>query len=635
MARDAIDVFRSGSGTRLGDQPFVVGLALVLCLLYLYFFAFRAIVQFELNYDFSQPSLFKVYWAGEGEDYSENRMNQVLVTDYRTQYRMFLSSLGDIERLRIDPIEFQGTVRLGSMIISELGYQTESLESPSDLQRIEPRQQALPVDVDGDGVLITTAGRDGQFELKISSVRTGLFPIIHIINVVLIFCLVVVSGKSLGFLFERDRYVPCCFLVVLLLAIAMAGVTGINVHPDESAHYAAVKYYSQHLLPPPIDSALAAGSFSVYGYSRLANLEAYYPLAGYFTWLLNPINLPPVFDSRVFGLLLLATLTLLTILNRNFRVFAVPLLISAQTWYLFSYANSEGFAIFLATLVSYQVADNSSRLNVLLMSPNHERNWIWLTLYGLLFGILLLSKTNFYFFVLFVGIYLLWKMIKGDFADQRLLWLRLGTIAAIAVSVYGGRVAVDYGVNGPDTGARVAAAIEKNAQFEYKPSTPLNQKNIYLYLKDRGFSLDRIIHKEQWLEKTLYSGFGAYGFTQHFGSQSYYELVSYAGMAMLALIIFGSLIFGPPPTQSLLIIVTVCAVALIGMLLWRSWTISFQPQGRYLAPILPMLGILYYHVRPYIYDRGIMALTVAMFLLGVYSFIFIGLHDIWKSPLYS
>jgi len=233
MARDAIDVFRSGSGSRLGDQPFVVGLALVLCLLYLYFFAFRAIVQFELNYDFSQPSLFKVYWAGEGEYYSKNRMNQVLVTDYRTQYRMFLSSLSNIERLRIDPIEFQGTVRLGSMIISQLGYQTESLESPSDLQRIEPRQQALPVDVDGDSVLITTAGRDGQFELKISSVRTGLFPIIHIINVVLIFCLVVVSGKSLGFLFERDRYVPCCFLVVLLLAIAMAGVTGINVHPDD------------------------------------------------------------------------------------------------------------------------------------------------------------------------------------------------------------------------------------------------------------------------------------------------------------------------------------------------------------------------------------------------------------------
>ena len=68
------------------------------------------------------------------------------------------------------------------------------------------------------------------------------------------------------------------------------------------------------------------------------------------------------------------------------------------------------------------------------------------------------------------------------------------------------------------------------------------------------------------------------------------------------------------------------------MLLWRSWAISFQPQGRYLAPVLPILGIIYYHARPYIYDKGVMLLNVFLFLLGVYSFIFIGLHDIWKAP---
>ena len=635
MTTHSIAAIARGAAGRLAETPMVTVLALLLCLCYLYFFAARATLEFELVYDNPQPSLFKVYWAGEGEGYSESRMNQVLVTDYRRQYRLFLSGMGNLQRLRIDPIEYPGTVTLGDMVISQLGYRTEKLDSGDALNRIVPVQQALSLSEDEGRVLISTTGVDGQFQLVLSPQRVGVFPGIHVLNVALIFVVVLWLGRYLGFLFEEDRYVPCCMVIALLLIIAMAGITGINVHPDEAAHHAAVRYYSEHLLPPTIDSQAAQGSFSVYGYSRLANFEAYYPLAGYFTWLLKPINLPAVFDARVFGIALFALLAVLTLLNRSFRIFAVPLLISAQTWYLFSYANSDGFAIFAATLVAWQAADENSRLNALLSDPADRDVAIWLVLFGLLFGLLLLSKTNFYFFILFLGAYLLWRIFNGDFPDRKRLWVRICVIGAVAVSVYAGRVAVDYAVNGPDPRARVAAAIEENAEYQYKPSTPLEEKNIYLDLKDRGFSLDRIIHAELWLEKTLYSAFGAYGFTQYFGSRGFYEMVYFAGMALLVTLLFGALVNGPASVQALFMIAAVCILALVGSLLWRSWTISFQPQGRYLAPALPILAILYYHLRPCVSDRIVMVFTCALFLLGVYSFIFIGLHDIWKSPLYS
>jgi len=73
---------------------------------------------------------------------------------------------------------------------------------------------------------------------------------------------------------------------------------------------------------------------------------------------------------------------------------------------------------------------------------------------------------------------------------------------------------------------------------------------------------------------------------------------------------------------------------LIAASLWQSWTVSFQAQGRYLAPILPMLGVLLYHLQPAIAGRlpgrVFDGLVLALFALGVYSFIFVGLDLIPK-----
>ena len=197
-------------------------------------------------------------------------------------------------------MEYQGTAELRSLEIQQRGYRSVLLDTPRALEAIRPVQQALPLEMSEDFVNVTTTGGDGQFELFLEA-RKDHFPVVHLLNITAIFLLVIVLGRTLAPLFRNDMYVPWCMLVALVLAIIMAAITGPDVHPDESAHHAGVRFFSEHLLPPPIDSDLAAGSFSVYGYSRLANLEMYYPLAGYFTWMLSPLNLPELFASRLFG----------------------------------------------------------------------------------------------------------------------------------------------------------------------------------------------------------------------------------------------------------------------------------------------------------------------------------------------
>ncbi len=617
-------------GVIVGENPFVTALGILLCLGYLNFFAFRALVEFEIEIDTPNLNYFKIYWADHGQGYSESNMRQVLISNHHQKYQMFLSNFDDLARLRIDPIEYPGVAKFKNIQISQLGYEKISLNPEQQLAELKVIQQIEPLKITDNALILQTTGRDSQLELAIDPVRSQFLPLVHVINVIIIFITFLWLSRALGFLFKDYLFVPCFLTIILVLAAIMAAITGFSVHPDESVHLSAVSYYGDHLFPPPIDSPAAANTFSVYGYSRLANYEIYYILAGYFTNILGPFQLPELTEARIFGLFLLAILTIISMGNKRFRIFALPLLISAQAWYLFSYTNSEGFAVFVAILLGYQAAHKDSILNGLLSTPHPHNLVAKIILIGSLVGLMLLAKPNFYFFILFLGMYLVWRICLGEFPDQKLLWKRIALVSIIGLSIYGLRAGLDYAANGPDPKAKHLEIIEANAQYLYKPSTPLNEQHIYLHLKDRSFSLDRIINKEQWGEKTFYTAFGAYGFTEYFADATYYDLIRRCGYLLMALMLLGVLVKGPPSAQLLFSMVVICSMMLIGLLLWRSWTVSFQPQGRYLLPILPMLGVLYYHIHPYIYEKAVITLTVCMFLLSVYSFVFVGIYDVEK-----
>lgn len=612
------------------NNTFIVILATALCFLYLYFFGFRAVVEIEMETESPNSSFFKVYWANGDEVFIEDNMQKMLITSYRQNYSMFLTSLKDLRRLRIDPLEYAGVARLKKFRLAQLGYEDIELSNAETLSRLVPLNQMEPTSYSENGLALKSTGRDGQLEFKINPVRLNLFPLVHIVNLFLIFVGTLLMCRILAGLFKNDLFVPVCLLIVLVMIVTMASLTGLNVHPDEVAHLQAVLYYSEHFLPPAIDSKAAGETFSVYGVSRLSNYEFYYQLAGIFVRSMAPFHLPSTLDARLFGMFIFGVLVLYSVINKNFRVFMIPLLVTAQCWYLFSYTNSDAFALFVSLIMSYQVAFHGSMLNLFLTEKGNHNYWFNLIVFGGLFGLMLLIKTNFYFFILFLGLYMLWRIFSGEYPNRKQLWTRLIAISMIGICIYGVRVALDYRVNGPDPGVKLNEMAERHADPIYKPSTPLENKHIYVKLRDRGFSLDRILNKEQWGGKFFVSAFGAYGFTEFVASTTFYNLVRITGLIIFGMMTFGVLVNGPPSSQALLLIFAFSVAALLAALVWVSWAISFQPQGRYAAPILPMLGILFYHIRQFVHDRAVILLTIFIFLLGIYSFIFIGLHDIDK-----
>ena len=614
---------------------------LILSLVYLQYFAFKAEITIDIKVMSQGRALLQVFWAENDAEFSENNSRQVLLRQGKTHYKLFVGGLGGVDKLRIDPGFRSKQFFLGGIEVRQTGYKPIVLNPDNGFEGLNPLRDIDQLKLADTGLTFKTTGEDSQFLLDLSQLKQGGFSLLHLANVLLIFFATAVFARTCGGLQQDLKFVPILMLIATALILTMAMVSNgfdqdskvharLYVHPDEKVHVDAINYYRHHLLPPPIDAEVVANTFSIYGKTRLATLEPYYPVAGYLSRLLLPLKNSLSTDSRLITVSLFVFLGLMTMAIPAFRPIAVPLLVSPQIWYLFSYANSDAFALFLSSIVAFQAVYAGSAFNRVLTEKKPKWLWLHIVWIGLLAGALLLSKQNFYIFLLFIGLFVLWRLVNGEFSDSKLLWKRLAMLGVIAGILVASRVALDYSLNGPDPAAKVQQMAEIKAVKRFKPSTPLSGKDTSMYLKQRGVTLDRIMLRDKWAGKTFYNSFGSYGFTQFFATQVYFNLIKVVGILLLCGILFSLLVRAPPRTHGLFLITLICTLLVLAASLWVSWSEAFQPQGRYLAPILPMLGVLYYCVRPYLFHRTVNALLIAMFALSMYSFIFVGLSEIPK-----
>jgi hypothetical protein len=68
--------------------------------------------------------------------------------------------------------------------------------------------------------------------------------------------------------------------------------------------------------------------------------------------------------------------------------------------------------------------------------------------------------------------------------------------------------------------------------------------------------------------------------------------------------------------------------AMVAISAYHSWTGDFQPQGRYLFPILPMAAFLFHQYRESLRSRAFKLLFMALFAGSVFSFAWTGLRHI-------
>ena len=614
----------ASSESNLYQHLIFLGFLCILACTYYYTFILNS-STISLEIEVNQKSLFKLYWADESHHFSEDSSSKQKLIPAIQTYTISAPGLADTAVLRFDPIRYEGEAIIKRITISQRGFTPITV----DLNELHPANQVEKVLISADGLRFTSNGTDPFFTYKPTFIKQPsnlLNEFVVMAAICLVLIIFVSSWASLRFDFG---YVPIMMSMVFVLVLTMAVISQKNAHPDEYVHIAATDYYLDNWLPPKVDDEAIAQTYSVYGQSRLNNGEIYYLFAGKIANLFSAFSIENPFSSRLFNVLLFGLIVSYTLCSIPARAVAIPFLISPQIWYLYSYCNSDAFALFICFIIGCELVRKNSYLNRALMTESSVR-WLFPGfIIAILFALLFLLKKNYYPFIALVYFFLLLRVFSEEMSGYRFrIVYRIVVFTVIAICFAGIRVGLDYYVNGPDRNEKLLVMQEKMADKQYKPSTDLADTHRSLYKKARGIALKSLIVKDKWFGKTFKTGVGMYGYFTVIGPERYYEIMKWFAVVLLVYTLSLILIRGSTTDLMLTGATLLLSVALIGASLHHSWTMDFQAQGRYLFPILCMFGILIGRCRV-IYEKRLFILSISqLYLLGLYSFIFVALLNI-------
>ncbi|SDP47148.1 hypothetical protein [Desulforhopalus singaporensis] len=599
----------------------LVLICLFSCALYMTFAVDRGRV--EVDIEVSQPSAFQVYWAGANENYSERKMAGVRVHPQKTGYSMTITDLGKVERLRIDTHRYPGEVLLKKLVIRQDGYAPVVLNG-EELKQLVPVHQVGNYAIEDDGLRVQATGQDPQLELVIPPRPVALDMQNLLIRLSLVAGIALLAIYGLSSLVKDYRLVPVLLFGVLVVVAVMASISRYNVHPDEYVHVAATKYYMDHWLPPAVDDPEIRDTYSAYGVSRLNNSEIYYLLAGKIGKVAELLGAPQYLSVRILNVLLFALIVICCIRNVYARLVGIPFLLSAQVWYVFSYCCSDALALFITFFAGCQLVDPGSLLHRYLKKEGAGATILGVVLLPLLLGVMFLLKKNYY---PFIALFYLGLGVKLFFAEQyywdrRSAVKKLVVITLLGAALFGLRHGADYYVNGPDRQEKLAVMQEQTAAPWYNPGAAPEMQHSSLYNRERGTSLRDMIMKYHWDAQTLQSSFGVFGYFTVVSPQVFFDMVRWTGSAMLLLLIGSVLVRGGLLGNVMTVFTIGLSCALVAVSLYHSWTVDFQPQGRYLFPIVTMIGVYYGWNYRAVNRVLLLYLAGVMYLFAGYGFIF-------------
>lgn len=616
-----------------GSKKIVFLLVMCTAVSLAYYFLFFARAQVDLTIKSERNCWFKIYWAETGEPFAENNMAKVRITKKKQNYSFSLTDIGRVGRLRIDTHDYEGKVALHSIVISQRGYSPVQLSTSADFKELQLGNQIRKKWIKNDIFYIVSSGDDPTLTYfpKPERVDYDYGREAKILAALLVFTLL--CYYTLGFLAADFLFVPVLLSIVLILAATMAFISEDNVHPDEYVHVGAAQYYTANWLPPHILSDEIRCTYSPYGVSRLNSDEIYYLLAGKIAVLTEPFFHDKYKNERMFGIVTLFFIILYTLKSIPARVVALPLLLSPQIWYLFSYCNSDFFALAVVFFAGCQVVQKDSLLNRYLVSRGEQLPLWYGLVCGLGFGLLLLLKHNFLAFTVFVLFcYFVFFFSRVDMDNRKQYVLRVLLICCTGLLVFGSKKIADHTVNGFER-----SALLKKAQAECSDNlhdydgVPIEQQLFTLHMKERGVSLQEMINVFHWGTKTFKSSFGVYGYFKIDSHTAYYKCMKWSIIALLCYVVGVVVVLGSMDVRFICAGGIGLAIVLTAFSLYHSWVGDFQPQGRYLFPVIGMAGIVFGLVRHNLSERWTGLLSVWIFLLSTYSFIFIALQHIPRS----
>ena len=609
------------------------GVSLSLIFIALYHFLVTSLAVVDLQVVTDNRTKFKIYYSDSTRSWSEARVGAILITPGVTHYSMRLANLKKIQDIRIDTSEKTANVRVVSLVISQPGFAPVAINSSEQFAKIEVGGGVEDFSYTKKGFLVKPSSQDPNLFYHLPALQPENVAAEQLVRILALVLLAFALARASKTMFTEFRFVMYLGLVVLTLIVVMAGLSNYNQHPDEGVHVSAATYYMDHNLPPKIGDPAVAHTYSPYGMSRLNSGEISYFFAGKFGKLLEPLQLPEYRVFRYFNVMLFAFLLLFGVYKKPFRILLLPLLLSPQIWYIFSYFNSEGFAMVVILLIAYQLVVPESIWNRFLATDGPRCTWWKLPGVVILLGVLLLLKINFYFFGIYMLLYFIWRLWYKKTAFNTSTIIRVAVIALAGISVFVGVRVFDSSINDFKKSEKILEAREMYAQTMYKPSTPLDQKFVFLQMKERGVTLKKIIIDHMWAEKMFRTSFGEYGYTSVAASYGYYDFVRYLAVIVFLVVTFFTIKNGGWEGASLLSLTVGSGLLLMAAACYSSWTADFQAQGRYLLPIVAMLSMFAYHMREKLANLPCVFVLGSMFMVSLYSFIFVGLAGIAKATI--
>lgn len=471
-----------------------------------------------------------------------------------------------------------------------------------------------------------------------------------------------------------------------ILALSSFAITSTSVNPDEDLHEADARYFSSHWQPPRLDSPDMQATYaaSPYGVSYLSEWNVTYLLAGKFGKVAQGLGFEERTSYRLYQAALFAALIAFIILLRLPAAASIPMIVTPQAWYLFSYLNGDALPFAAALLAAAIAFAPASRVRLFMAGAQSLdlRTLFQVAIFILCLAALIISKRNYWPVAAFIGVgvaiiplrlglravtaisILLLISIVGIAGGSALTetygsgitiaagaaalvsalllvqwavnWKRRGgnirlvvrlmsvfTLAGLLASPW---IIQDYRQNGGGNAkqAMVEAMREAHAAPEFKPNSLTPAPG--LRMREQGYSLRQLVSAPlEWQVATTKSFFGVYGYMKYYAASPYYWLIGGATVLLIVLGI-GSTLFMEPQGRSLLVLAVACAISLVAASLLHSWTYDFQAQGRYVMGLVVLMMPFMFHFRAS--SRISLAsniLVAAIFLLSCYSFVAIAL----------
>ena len=435
------------------------------------------------------------------------------------------------------------------------------------------------------------------------------------------------AAHSLGF----SPFKFAQFGAAAALILTMAAITKFNAHPDEYLHFEAAKYFVTNWLPPALDDPAVEASFSHYGVSYLQDLDVAYFVIGKLmavapSWLADPEII-----ARLCNVLFFIVLTgwLIYRLPRSYA--PSILLISPQIWYVFSYVNGDALALVISLVMVVQLADNTSLLSRYLRAEGWRTGYSGAVLFAVLLALLLMAKRNYYLFLPFIGLVAFWQpfmsVTKGTLVTAARKWAVIGMTAAILYfPIRIGHEAIN---KFDDARIRVEQG-EKFAAPRFKPSELAAGTGAQrLNLRRQGVPYTDLFAQYNWGNQSFQSFCGVYRWMSLNGPPEYYRVMGALYAIFLGFILANICRLSWRDGLFAGAVIGLCA-SIVLISAYESWIADFQPQGRYLFPILPMIAFLLHRYRESLRSWVFNMLFGCLFACSVYSFVFVGLRNIPK-----